>query len=128
MLSIAAINRHHVRQRKALFDDRKFCQFFFGNRAGNRPQVGEQQRRVNIALMIGGKHIRLSRLQMFPARHMNARAKRPNPDLAAKFGIRMHKIFDAEEFLQHSSHDNCGNSNHQQQQNDDKKGPVETKH
>src|SRR5262245_20187852 len=76
-LAIAAVNRHDVREREALLHYRDAKQLYLGESADIVGQVGEEQRRIEVALMIGDEDIRLIVVEMLQPRNVYARARSP---------------------------------------------------
>jgi hypothetical protein len=73
-LAFAAVNRHDVREREALLHYRDAEQLDLRDGADVVAQVGEEQRRIEVALVIGDEDIGLIAVEVFKPRNVYARA------------------------------------------------------
>src|SRR5215813_3580869 len=64
-LPVATVNRHDMREREPLLHYRNAEQFDLCDGADVVTKVGEEQRRIEIALMIGDEDVRLIAIKMF---------------------------------------------------------------
>src|SRR5262245_1974026 len=99
-LAVAAVNRHDVRERESLLHYRNAEQLDLRDCADVVTQVGEEQRRIEVALVIGDEDIGLIAVEMFKPRNVYARSRRPHISPAAELRRREDEIFDAEKLPQ----------------------------
>src|SRR2546426_11823246 len=92
-LAVAAVNRHDVREREPLLHYRDAGQLDFRDGADVVAQVGEEQRRIEVALVIGDEDIGLVAVEMFKPRNVYARACRPRIDPETELRRRAHERF-----------------------------------
>src|SRR5262252_3884337 len=99
-LAVAPVNRHDVREREPLLHYRDAGQLDLRDGADVVAQVGEEQRRIEVALMIGDEDIGLITVEMFEPRNVYARARRPHIGPAPELRRREDETFDAEKLPQ----------------------------
>src|SRR5262245_58244164 len=81
-LAVAAVNRHDVREREPLLHYRNAGQLNLRDGADVVAQVGEEQRRIEVALVIGDEDVGLIAFEEFKPRNVYARARRPQINFA----------------------------------------------
>ena len=85
-----------MREREPLLHYRNAEQLDLRDGADVVAQVGEEQRRIEIALVVGDEGVILIAVEMFKPRNVYARARRPHINPATEFRRGEDEILDAE--------------------------------
>src|SRR5215470_4245200 len=127
-LAVAAVNRHDVREREPLLHYRNAEQLDLRDGPDVVAKVGEKQRRIEVALVIGDEDISLIAVEVFKPRNVYARASRPYINPQPELRRREDEIFDAEKLPQDVADCDCRNAYENQQQKRDDECPVVSNH
>src|SRR5262245_47668111 len=127
-LTVAAVNRHDVREREALLHYRNSEQLDFRDGADVVSKIGEEHRRIEVALMIGDEDVGLIAVEMFKPRNVYASPRRPHVTPATELRRREDEIFNAEKLPQDMSDGDGRNAYENQQQKRDDECPVVSNH
>jgi hypothetical protein len=95
-LAVAAVNRNDMSERKPLLHYRNAEQFDLRDGADVVAQVREEQRRIEVALVVGDEGVSLISVEMFKPGNVYARPRRPHINPATEFRRREDEILDAE--------------------------------
>src|SRR5262249_12013804 len=91
-------------------------EFFFGDRADIMAEIGEQQGRIEVALVIGDEDICLIGIEVFKALHMDPRAGRTEIYPAPEFRQGKDELFNPEDRWQDVADRDDWNPDEDQQQ------------
>src|SRR5262245_56659145 len=95
-LTVAAVNRNDMCEREPLLHYRNAEQFDLRDGADVVAQVGEEQRRIEVPLVVGDEGVSLISVEVFKPRNVYARARRPHITPATEFRGWEDEILDAE--------------------------------
>src|SRR6266545_1923061 len=127
-LAVAAVNRHDVREREPLLHYRNAEQLDLRDGADVVAKVGEEHRRIEVALVIGDEDVGLIAVEAFKPRNVHARPRRPHVTPAPELRRREDEIFDAEKLPQDMADGDSRKAYENQQQKRDEEGPVVSNH
>src|SRR5262245_16435449 len=127
-LGVAAVNRHDVRQREPLLHYRNAEQLDLRDGADVAAKIGEEHRRIEVALVIGDEDIGLIAVEALKPRNAHARARRPHVTPAPELRRREDEIIDAEKLPQDMADGDGRKAYENQQQKRDEEGPVVSNH
>src|SRR6266508_463421 len=127
-LAVAAVNRHDVREREPLLHYRNAEQLDLRDGADVVAKVGEEHRRIEVALVIGDEDVGLIAVEAFKPRNVHAPPRRPHVTPAPELRRREDEIFDAEKPPQDVADGDGRNAYENQQQKRDEECPVVSNH
>src|SRR5262249_28426962 len=127
-LAVASVNRHDVREREPLLHYRNAEQLDLREGADVVAKVGEEHRRIEVALVIGDEGVGLIAVEAFKPRNVHARPRRPHVTTAPELRRREYEIFDPQKLPQDMADGDGRNAYENQQQKRDEKCQVVSNH